>query len=650
MLVLEEAHEELVALPESNLHHRSNNRDLAYVIYTSGTSGRPKGVCIEHRNLLAYVDSIEPMLGLSRTARLASVSSIAADLGNTVIFASLATGRCLVLIRDDLARDGAKLRDYFRARPVDCIKIVPSHFEALLCISDPVCLVPRGLLILGGEVLTWDLVDRTRALAPTCRILNHYGPTETTIGALAYVVPYQDHSKRQGTYVPIGFPLGDTIISIRDGAGNFVPEGSEGELLIGGPAVSRGYLKRPLLNEERYVIDPAPGGDCARLFKTGDRVRRLPSGELEFLGRLDRQVKVRGHRVELPEVEMALLAHPGVRQAVCFTTSIDGPSTELRAAVVLQRPNTRSTEELLLYLRDKLPPFMLPSRLEIRDAIPLTVNGKTDFSALSGTSTMTLVSIASDPRDDLETRLLDIWREVLGSPAIGVHDDFFGAGGHSLAAMRMTAKAERLFKRPVPVTLLFERPTVTQLAAFLREGPFAINPLVSIQRGGEASPIVLVHPAGGVVLCYRDISNVLGPDVPVFGLQADPGILDSVSIKSLATKYVSAIETLERADVIIGGWSMGGTVAFEMACQLESLGCRPRCLVILDQPAPKPVSVVMRAEEADLDVAAFISKVERYLDVPIGSLTEDFALDGSEEKFGISCARAGASRRACTRD
>jgi amino acid adenylation domain-containing protein len=643
MLVLDKASDELAAFPNSDLNHHQSSQDLAYVIYTSGTSGRPKGVCIEHRNLLAYIDSIEPILGLSKAARLASVSSIAADLGNTMIFGALGTGRCLVIILDEVARDAAKFRDHLCAHPVDCLKIVPSHLEALLCIPNPECGLPSRLLVLGGEALTWDLVGRIEVLAPGCRILNHYGPTEATIGTATYLVPPNDRLAPRGAFVPIGFPLGDAVVSIRSPEGDLVNEGSEGELFIGGPTVGRGYWRRPLLDSQRFVTESVPGRDCARLFKTGDRVRRLPSGELEFLGRLDRQAKVRGYRIELPEVELALLACPGVRQAVCFVPPADRFLPGLQAAVVLQRPNSRTPEELMTFLRERLPPFMVPTRFEIRDAIPVTVNGKIDFAELSAPVMKTQVSSPTAPRDDLEARLLEIWREVLGDSTVGVHDDFFAAGGHSLAVMRLTGKIQSALKRQVPVALLFERRTVAQLATFLRANTIATKPLVVIQSGGTASPIVLVHPAGGTVLCYYEISKELGANVPVFGLQAFPGPVDCDSIESLAMKYVSAIATLDPGDVILAGWSMGGTVAFEMARLLESRGSRPRWVGILDQPAPNLGARVKRHGQRDTDIDDFISKVERYLGVPVGSLSNDCAPEPFEAKTAaIQRALVGA--------
>src|SRR5690242_10169778 len=265
---------------------------LAYVIYTSGSTGRPKGVCIEHRNIVNYVLGVSERLRLEPGMKHATVSTIAADLGNTVIFPALATGGCLHVTPQQRAEDQALLSEYSRREQIDVLKIVPSHLAALQTGQNPEHVMPRARLILGGEASRLDWIERLRALSPTCEIYNHYGPTETTVGVLTYHVGSQLPTTRSGT-LPLGTALPNTSVHILDAAGQPVPVGEQGELCIGGSGVGRGYLNRPELTAEKFVPDPFADAP-ARLYRTGDVARVLPDGDIEFCGRLDDQVKLHG--------------------------------------------------------------------------------------------------------------------------------------------------------------------------------------------------------------------------------------------------------------------------------------------------------------------------------------------------------------------
>ncbi|HKV12950.1 MAG TPA: amino acid adenylation domain-containing protein, partial [Thermoanaerobaculia bacterium] len=289
---------------------------LAYVIYTSGSTGRPKGVMVEHGQLASYVAGVVERMELPPGSSYATVSTIAADLGNTVVFASLATGGVLHVIARERLTDGERMAELLERHPVDCVKIVPSHLLALLAADRPERVLPRRLVVVGGEASQWPLVDRVRSLVPGCRVLNHYGPTETTIGVLAYPTWTEVGAARRGTTVPLGYPLGGTRVLLADARLHPVPVGVPGELLAGGPQVTRGYLGRPDLTAERFIPDPHGSGD--RLYRTGDLARYLPDGRVEFLGRIDHQVKIRGFRVEPGEVEAVLLAHSAVREALAL--------------------------------------------------------------------------------------------------------------------------------------------------------------------------------------------------------------------------------------------------------------------------------------------------------------------------------------------
>jgi amino acid adenylation domain-containing protein/FkbM family methyltransferase len=312
-------------------------RNLAYVIYTSGSTGRPKGVCVEHRNIVSYVSDIVERLRFEPGMNHATVSTIAADLGNTVIFPALATGGCLHVISQQRAENQGMLAEYFKREHIDVLKIVPSHLAALQSARNPEEVMPTSRLILGGEASRLDWIAELRSLAPGCEIYNHYGPTETTVGVLTYQLGPELPATPSGK-LPVGRPLPNSRVHILDDKGQPVPDGELGELYIGGAGVARGYLNRPELTAEKFVADPFGADPAARLYRSGDLVRRLADGNIEFRGRIDDQVKVHGYRIELGEIESALREHAGVREAVVLARDDGAGAMQLAAYVVPQRP------------------------------------------------------------------------------------------------------------------------------------------------------------------------------------------------------------------------------------------------------------------------------------------------------------------------
>jgi amino acid adenylation domain-containing protein/FkbM family methyltransferase len=311
-------------------------RNLAYVIYTSGSTGRPKGVCVEHRNIVNYVQGVAERLQLEPGMHYASVSTVAADLGNTVIFPSLATGGCLHVISQERAENQDLLAEYFNRERIDVLKIVPSHLAALQTGKHPGQVMPRKRLILGGEASRLDWIAGLRALSPDCEIYNHYGPTETTVGVLTYHVSAVLPGTQTGT-LPLGKPLPNSRIYLLDADGNPVPAGERGELCIAGSGVARGYLNRPELSAEKFVPDTFGAEPGAHMYRTGDLARSLPDGSIEFCGRLDDQVKLNGYRVELGEIECALREHGGVRDAVALAREDESGARQLVAYVIPTR-------------------------------------------------------------------------------------------------------------------------------------------------------------------------------------------------------------------------------------------------------------------------------------------------------------------------
>jgi amino acid adenylation domain-containing protein len=463
--------------PEAQIFPES----AAYVIFTSGSTGEPKGVVVEHRQLRGYVEAAAERLGLpgeeggEEGAAFALVSTFAADLGHTAIFPALCGGGCLHVVPAATALDPEAFLQYAGRHRIDVLKIVPSHLEGLLQASRPEGVLPRRLLVLGGEAASWELVDRVAALAPACRIGNHYGPTEATVGAVAQ--PIVVSSRPRPRRPALGRPLRNAEAYVLDPRQRPLPAGVPGELWLGGGGLARGYLGRPGLTAERFTPHPFAARPGERLYRTGDRVRRLPDGSLEFLGRIDRQVKIRGFRVEPGEVEAALARHPAVSAcAVLAHGEEDGAAAGLTAYVVLREPPEPQTlQTLRAWLAELLPAALVPAAWVAVEALPLTANGKLDRQALAQTARTApeperSAAAAAPPRTAVERELAALWSEVLGVERVGIGESFFDLGGHSLLLPRVQSGLRERMGREVPLLKLFEHPTVEALAAWLDQG------------------------------------------------------------------------------------------------------------------------------------------------------------------------------------
>ena len=458
---------------------------LAYVLFTSGSTGGPKPVGVEHRQLAGYVRAILGELALEdHDAGFAMVSTFGADLGHTALFPSLCSGGRLHLVSQDGASSPAALEDEFLRWPPDVVKIVPSHLRALLSGGSGASLLPRKRLVLGGEALRWDLVDTARALAPECRVINHYGPTETTVGAsLCHVERVERAPDADG--VPIGRALANGRLAVVGPDLRPVPAEAPGELVIGGSGVARGYLGRPRETAVRFLPDPFGPGPGARLYRTGDRVRYLPGAGLEFRGRLDHQVKVHGYRLEPQEVEAVLVAHPGVREAA-VTLRQDDSGRQHLVAYIVARKQAPEASELRVHLQERLPEYMIPAGFVALDALPLTANGKVDRSALPEPGRLSGNRPPYEPpRDAVEGTLAEVWQEVLGVEPVGVHDDFLQLGGDSILAIRVVALANQKGIRVLP-RQIFQHPTVAELAAVAAP----VKPTVA-EQGPVIGPVEL---------------------------------------------------------------------------------------------------------------------------------------------------------------
>jgi amino acid adenylation domain-containing protein len=439
-------------------------REAAYVIYTSGSSGTPKGVVIPHAALSNYVEAVLDRLALPPRSTFAMVSTVAADLGHTVLFGALASGGTLHLIARDTTLDADCFARYMAANRIDILKIVPGHLNALLQAQNAADVLPAHTLVLGGEATAWPLLQKIRSLKPSCRVINHYGPTETTVGILTQDAARADSS---AATLPLGSPLANTATWVLDAHMNPVGAGEIGELYLGGAGVARGYLGWPGMTAERFVPDPYARGE--RLYRSGDRARRLADGAIEYLGRIDDQVKIRGYRVEPAEIAARLRALDGVLDAAVIVST-----TGRLAGFAVAKPEcTLDTVSLKKQLAAVLPDYMVPSSLRVLDALPLNRNGKLDRQALgelARTATRTGGSVRRVPKGATEITLARIWADVLGlaesKPETSIlrDDNFFALGGHSLAAMRMLSRVRAEWPIELPLRAVFSAPTLQALA------------------------------------------------------------------------------------------------------------------------------------------------------------------------------------------
>jgi amino acid adenylation domain-containing protein len=541
--------------------------DVQYVLFTSGSTGAPKGVQVEYRHLSAYTASFLHRMRLPDGLHYALVSTMAADLGLLNVLGALATGGTLHVLPHEHATDPALLAAYLRAHPVDVIKLVPSHLAALAEGAELADLLPRRHLVLAGEACPWDLVDAVRVARPDLTVWNHYGPTETTVSVLAHEVPDTPPAAR-GATVPLGRPFDHVRVAVVDRDLRPVPDGAPGELLVSGASVARGYLAGPggvhAADAARFVAGPA--------YRTGDRVRRRADGALEFLGRIDRQVKIRGYRVEPGHVESALRRHPDVADARVVVR----PGPVLVAHPVLRR--AADPAELVAFLRDRLPPHLVPAAVVPIERIPVTANGKLDESALPLPDPTARTAPAARPRDARDAALAATFADVLGVADVGIDDDFLALGGTSLTAIRLARRAGAVLGRDVRVVQVFQHPTVRRLAdataAAPTDGPGELLARLPGRTGAPPSPVALTVVAvpfgGGTAAGYADLARALPADVALYAVELpghDPAGADEElqPYDDLADRVVAEVRQRIGGPVVVYGHCVGAALAWAVA-------------------------------------------------------------------------------------
>lgn len=448
-------------------------------------------------------------------------------------------------------------------------------------------------LLAGGDVLSPPHVQRVLAALPRCRLINGYGPTEGTTFTCCHTITKVTAGRRT---IPIGRPIANTRAYILDRSLRPVPIGVPGELWIAGDGLARGYINRPELTDERFITHRFAETLQERLYRSGDLVRWLDGGEIEFLGRLDTQVRVRGFRVELGEIEATLGRHPRVREVVVATRPAGDGDKRLVAYVVAN--GSMEALDFREFLGGKLPEYMIPTAFVALDRLPLTAHGKVDHRALpEPEANAGLVASSVKPRDELERQLVKIWQDVLSIGSLGINDNFFELGGHSLLAVRMFAKLEEQLRVALPLATLFQAPTVAGLAALLREGvwPALGRSLIPIQPTGSRSPVFGMPGVQGTVFMYNALAQLIGPDQPFYGLQSRG--LDGIEkpltrIEDIAAEFLREIRLVQpEGPYYFMGLCMGGVVAYEMAQQLHAIGQQVGLLVLLETWAPEITSV-----------------------------------------------------------
>jgi amino acid adenylation domain-containing protein len=631
---LESEREQIAALDGSDLESTASPENVAYVIYTSGSTGQPKGVVVEHRHLVNQLHAMIRQWDIGPGDAVLQFASLSFDSSVPDMFMPLLAGARVVLAPAQTLHSPPRLTALMRDRAVTFACLTPSVISLLGRASFPALRV----LMSAGEELPSELARRWAA-RPALRFVNDYGPTETTVNAT-----FMELDPATALPPPIGRPYWPNYRAyVLDRQLSPVPAGVTGELYIGGAGVARGYLNRPELTRERFIPDPFSGEPGARLYKTGDLVRRRPDGAITFAGRIDGQVKIRGLRIELGEIEAALMTHPGVTQAVAAVRTDPAGDKQLAAWYRSEPGASPEPAALRAHLARTLPGYMVPAELTPVTSIPLSNSGKADRAALLAARPAEPGRPAASPATTppatfTEMVLADSYAAVLGRGPVGALDSFFDLGGSSLQVMRLVDAIHAELGADVGVTEVFLHPTPRQLAASidtrLSGGDTAgSGPLVRLSRGPGERPLFLVHAVGGTVVSYAPLARELAGTFAVTGVEA-PGLHRAAipaSLAALTDEYTGLIRAAQPdGPYRLAGWSMGGVIAFEITRRLERTGAEVSLLALLDAPFAAPGETAMGEDEP---AAQFVADAARSLG------WEATAAPGTTDQLGWLAAR-----------
>ncbi len=597
VVCLDQDWQEIVAVnyqPVSNV----NSHNLAYAIYTSGSTGNPKGVEIEHHSVVNTLFDLEQRFKISSQDSVLAVSSLSFDLSVYDIFGLLGSGGRVIIPQPENCPNPEHWLELIIQEKVTIWNSAPALMELLLDqIMTNQRTLPKSLrlVLLSGDRISPHLVMQLQTLNPQLQIISLGGATEASIWSIYYPIKNLAPSTKT---IPYGRPLNNQSFYILDPKLQLVPIGATGELYIGGVGVARGYLHREQLTASKFILDPFSDSATARLYKTGDLGRYLEDGNIEFLGRIDNQVKIRGVRVELGEIEATLSQYSGITETIVAIanrpvlkdTASDNSEQTTIVAYCVSKLKSITSKQLRDFLKTRLPEYAIPAAFVFLDSMPLTPNGKINRQALLELP-FNQLETENDflpPQDTLEWQLSQIWSRILNAKPIGRNDNFFELGGNSLLALRLFEQIQTTFGKNLPLATLFQAPTIAQLASLMLEQGWSAywSSLVSIQPHGHQSPLFLIHAVGGNVLGYQWLAEALGTDRPIYGLQAkglDGQQAPLTSIKEMAASYLEEIKLIQpQGPYFLAGHSFGGFVAFEMAQQLVQQGETVAVLALFD--------------------------------------------------------------------
>ncbi|HEV7279867.1 MAG TPA: amino acid adenylation domain-containing protein [Pirellulaceae bacterium] len=590
----------------------ADGRNLMYVIFTSGSTGRPKGAGVYRDGFQNLVDWYVREFGISGSDRTLVVTSHGFDLTQKNFFAPLTVGGQVHLTACETFDPVEVTREIERG-DVTLLNCTPSVFYPLVEGEREAWPLLDSLrtVFLGGEPIDMSRLAEWRSQPNfAAEVVNTYGPTECTdICSFYRVSPTSTE-----TSIPVGFPIDNVRTYILDERQEPIPVGATGELCVGGAGVGGGYVNDAQMTDARFLPDPFAGSEEAKLYRTGDLCRYRQDGAIEFIGRSDDQVKLRGFRIELGEIETALREEPGVRDAVAMIREDSPGIRRLVAYLVTSEGDVADIAALSASLADRLPSHMIPSAFVTLDALPLSPHGKLDRRALpSPEAASGPTSDAYEaPRDEAETKLVELWQEILGLPQVGVRDGFFELGGDSLSSVALASRIRREFGVDLPLAQLLQANTVERMAILLRQaGEQAWSPLVTLQPGRSGAPLFLVHPLGGNVLCYLDLVAALDQDSAIYGIQSrgvDGTTQPVESLETMVEEYVEALREVQPdGPYRLAAWSAGGTIAYAMASRLREQG-EEVSLALLDSIAPDRLEI-----DAD-DESAVLSELTSFFD------------------------------------
>jgi amino acid adenylation domain-containing protein len=579
------------AASSANLEDRCTGNDLAYVMYTSGSTGRPKGVAIRHESLVNHALWFAERVEMSAHDRMLQHASLSFDAAMPELFVPLISGATIVCAPPDAHRDLIALPELLQRGRISVLQMVPSSLRIVAARSAFASCTALRYLVSGGEAMDTSLCVQIRQQLPSLRIGNFYGPTEVTVDAASYEVPFAFDASAP---LPIGEPIANARCRILDPLRGLVPIGVAGELHVGGRGVAAGYLNLPERTTANFSDDPFLPG--ARLYHTGDLARYLPDGRIECLGRIDTQVKLRGYRIELAEIAMPLLRHPDIRDATVVLSDDAAAEPQLVAYVIpAEGAVAPSVSELRVLLREQLPSYMIPSAFCFLDAFPLTPSGKLDRRALPSPEPVPLEHAApfllTDP---IELSLREMWERILGVHPIGPDDDFFALGGHSLKAIRLLAEVEREHGVELRAAALFDAPTIRTLARRMREpNPREASTIIAVQRGSSPIPVFVAPGGGGELFVFDRLARSFGRNQSVYVL--DMYVFDEIKLPAprltladVAARMISDMRVVQPTGPYqLIGYSLGGKIVFEIAQQLRAAGEQVALLALLDCNGPE---------------------------------------------------------------